>query len=130
MFQLSMEYIALVFLAVVGVLQLAAMHGCWNKLVFFQNRLLGHILSVLLVIAPLILLFTWNYRNATGIIQGTEQAGLFVLSMVLAILFTLVLSSALNHSEPDTVQGQKEGLEVLKGMTYLKAISRLLSRKE
>jgi hypothetical protein len=129
MMSLSMEYLALVFLAVLGVLQLAAMRGRWFKLLFFQEKAATYLLSAVLVLLPLVLLFTWNYRNATGVVQGAEQAGLFMLALVLAVVYTAALSSLMNYSDRNSTSEHKEGLEVLRDMTFYEALCRLLGRK-
>jgi hypothetical protein len=134
MFRLSLEYGLLVFLAVTGVLQLAAIHNNLKKLLFFKRKVYGYILSAVIILPALVIFFTWNYRNATGIVQGSEQAGLFMLAMVLAVIFTLVLSSLLNHTRSNppvskTTASKKEGLDALRELTYFQALGRLFSRR-
>jgi hypothetical protein len=129
MLRLSLEYILLVFLAISGVLQLVAIHGDLFKLLFFKRKGYGYVLAAVLVLPALFLLFTWNYRNATGIIQGAEQAGLFVLSLLLATIFTLVLSSFLNRSGVNPPATQREGLEALREVTYYQALCRRFGRR-
>ncbi len=130
MMTLTMEYLTLVFLAITGVIQLAALHARWFKLLFFQEKAAVYVLSAILVLLPLGLLFTWNYRNHTGVVQGAEQAGMFMLGLTLSVLYTLLLSSLINHSDGNSGSEHKEGLEALRDLTFYEALRRLLGRKQ
>jgi hypothetical protein len=129
MLKLSLEYTALVFLAIVGVLQIAAICGHLSKLLFFSKKAHGYILAGLLILPAMVVFFTWNYYNPTGIIQGAEQAGLFMVSLVLALIVTLGFSSILNHSRAAAPRTHKEGVDALREVTYFQAFDRSSERK-
>jgi hypothetical protein len=129
MLRLSLEYSILVFLAVTGVIQLAANHNSLHKLLFFKRKVYIYVSSAVMILPAFYVFFTWNYHYATGVIQGSEQAGLFILSMVIAIIFTLGVSSLLNRSPLESQALSKEGLDVLKEVTYFQALWRRLCRR-
>jgi hypothetical protein len=129
MLRLSLEYAIPVFLAVTGVIQIAANHGRLHKLLFFKRKLYIYVSSAVMILPAFYVFFTWNYHYATGVIQGSEQAGLFILSMVLAVVFTLAVSSLMNRSSHGPQELPKEGLDVLKEETYFQALRRRLWRR-
>lgn len=115
---LTFEYFILVFVAGLGFLQFAAMkgglRGIWLSLDPSRNRIYAAILSL----PPMLAFFTWNYRNPVGIIEGAQQAGLFSLGAVLSVIFTLVISSLINHKGIKPSGMTAKGLESLKSNTY------------
>jgi hypothetical protein len=130
MLRLSLEYGVLVFLAAIGVIQLAVMSSRLHKLVFFKRKVNGYLFSLVMIIPACYIFFTWNYHYATGIVQGAEQAGLFILSITLALVFTLTVSSLINRSRPGSPAPEKEGLEVLREITYFQALYRRFGRRD
>jgi hypothetical protein len=94
---LACKYYLLVFIAVLGVLQGAAACNRRHGLAFFRYRPLSYAFAALAVGFSLFIFFNWNYRYETGIIQGTQQAGLFALGAVTALIYTLIVSSAIKR---------------------------------
>lgn len=94
--ELSLEYFSLVFAAAVGVIQAAAGHGGQNQLFFLKKNLHGYIFAGMTVIPAMAGFFTWNYRNPTGITEGTQQFYLFLLAaacaMVVSVLVTRIIT--------------------------------------
>jgi hypothetical protein len=74
--------------------------------------------------------FFWNNRRPTGIIEGPEQAGLFFLSMVTSLIFTLVFGSLVNHWRLRHNHTQGRGLEALKEITWAQALWRRWVRRD
>lgn len=128
--RLSLEYSLLVFVAGVGVLQAMAAHNNLRGLLFFQRRLYAYVLAALTIIPCLFLFFTWNYRNETGVIEGAQQAGLFALSLTIAIIATLVISSMLNRSRLPDCCAYHEGLDALREETFFRLIRRRFGRRD
>jgi len=128
--ELSIEYGVLVFLAVIGILQWAVVPGKLKGMSFFRKRTYNYIFAAVFVAAPLVALSTWNYRNEVGIVQGSEQAGLFMISMVAGVLVTLVISSLINYSRLNRSGTNTEGLEALKTMTYFQSLAQLFRRRK
>jgi hypothetical protein len=95
---LSWKYWLLVFLAVLGILQGAAARNNLRGLFFFRYRAASYVFAALAIGFPLVIFFSWNSRYATSVIEGSEQAGLFTLAALAAILSTLVVSSAIRSA--------------------------------
>jgi hypothetical protein len=129
MFLLSFRYSLFVFVAVVGILQAASSYNNLQGLSFFKKKLTGYLFALVTTGSALTAFFTWNYWLATGIIEGSQQFGLFILSALVALIFTLALSSAIKHSNFNLVISPTEGIESLKNTTIFR-IWRKKARKE
>jgi hypothetical protein len=114
---LSWKYWLLVFLAVMGVLQGAAARNNLRGLLFFRNQAASYVFAALAIGIPLIIFFNWNSRYATSVIEGMEQAGLFPLAALAAVLFTVVVSSAIKSASFKRQAAHKNGLPALQGAT-------------
>ena len=146
--RLAVEYSLLVFMSGVGVLQAAAAHNGLRGLLFLPYqafnlplrmwpsgyRLLpgfswGYLLSAALIIPVMVDFFFWNHRNAVGIIEGVQQAGLFFLSMLSAVVFTLLAGSLVNHWRLRANHTPANGLEALRDITWAQAVWRRVRRR-
>jgi hypothetical protein len=120
---LSVEYFLSSLIANVAVIQLAAIRSGLLGLLFSQNQLFNRITSIVALVIPAALFFTWNARNPTGIIEGAQQAGLFSLAVLSAGSFTFIMSSLVNHPKFTPPVGTiVNGIESLKQMTFFQAI--------
>ena len=128
MARLALEYFGLVFLACVGVLQAAAAYNGLKGLSFLGQRLYGYLFAAFTVGPALAFFFTWNGRNPTGVIEGKEQFGFFMLGLIAAVVFTLAGSSLLRSS---LLQGNPghDGLDALREVTFFKALRRRFVRR-
>ena len=115
---LGLKYAALVFIAVVGLLQAAAAYNNLRGLLFFQRILHAYIFAGITVVVPLGVFFTWNYMFAIGDIAGSQQAGLFFFTAAAAIVFTLVISSLINGKLKSDRTTQLTGLDGLREGTF------------
>jgi len=122
MFMLALEYSASVFVAAVGVLQVAATYNGLKGMSFFNGKIYGYFFGFIAIIAPLAALFTWNLRNATGIIEGPEQFFCFVLAFAVALVFTFTVSSLIMGKELSGNTPEHNGLEALKEVTFFQAL--------
>jgi hypothetical protein len=129
MMKLALEYILVVFVAATGVIQASAAFNGLRGLLFFKYKVITYIFSCVCVLPVLFFFFTWNYRNATGIIEGAQQAGLVCLAMFLAIIFTLIFSSLLNHKSLYNNAVRTQGIEALKDVTFFIALQNLARRR-
>jgi hypothetical protein len=129
MLTLAFQYSSLVFIAVVGVLQAAAGRNNLRGLLFFKRTGSAYIFAILTTIPVLAAFFRWNYGNATGVIEGSQQAGLFALSTFIALIFTLVLSSLIKHRYGIVPSLEKKGLNVLVTTNYFRALRTKYSSK-
>ncbi len=141
--RLAWEYFVLVLVAGLGILQVAAAYGgfrglliapgevrvrYWPGRVFTLSRVaMSYVFAALTVIPSLVDFFGWNGRNTAieiGVIQGSEQAGLFVGGMAAAVLATLLFSSLVNHWRLRGNATHGPGLEALKDITWVQALWR------
>lgn len=144
---LALEYGLLVFAAGLGVFQAAAANAGLRGLLFAPGTVrirfwpsgriwtltyhaFSYLFAAVTVLPSLGFFFVWNSHNATGIIQGSEQAGLFVLGVSLALLVTLIASSLINQWRLQTNQTRAEGLEALKDITWYQALWRRWVRRQ
>lgn len=143
---LALEYSILVFVAGLGVIQAAAANAGLRGLLFAPGTVrirfypsgrrwtlsyhaFSYAFAAITVLPSLGFFFVWNSRNATGIIQGSEQAGFFVLGMALAVILTLIVSSLINQWRLQHNQTKAEGLEALKDITWFQALWRRWMRR-
>jgi len=130
MLELAIEYSCLVFIAALGVFQLAAAYGQMRGVSFFTRRIYGFIFSALTAIPALIGLFTWNQRNSIGIIEGFQQFGLFSLAVFIAFIFNVVISHVIQRNKLRRNEVLEEGLEALKEVTFFQALRFRLGRRK
>ena len=138
---LAWEYSSLIFIAGLGVLQAAAAYGgfrglqitpgelrlkIFGRCLVISQAIFGYIFAAVTVLPALMCFFFWNGRNETGIIEGAEQAGFFVLAMAAAVAFTFLFSSLVNHWRLRHNEAHGTGLEALKDITWTQAIVRYL----
>lgn len=122
MFMLALEYCASVFVSIIGVFQLTATYNGLKGLSFFNNRILGYTFGTIAIILPYAAFFTWNKRNATGVIEGAQQFYFFTIALAVALIFTILLSSLIKHKQLKSNIPEQNGLEALKEVTFIQAI--------
>lgn len=130
MFMLALEYSVSVFVSVLGVFQLTAAYNDLKGISFFNNKIYGYIFGFISIILPYTAFFTWNKRNATGIIEGPEQFFLFVPTLAIALVFTLFISSLVKGKQFEGNIPKQNGLEALKEVTFIQAIKYWWSRRK
>ena len=141
--RLAAEYGLLVFMNGLGILQAAAAYNGLRGLLMAPYQAFniplriwpsgyrlspsfswGYILAAVLITPAMIDFFYWNQRNAVGVIEGPEQAGLFFLAMAAALLFTLLWGSLVNHWRLRGNVTHAAGLEALRENTWFQAVWR------
>jgi hypothetical protein len=125
----SVNYCLLVFISVLGVMQLAAAHNDFRSLLFFRRKIYTVSFAVLAIGFALFAFFTWNDFNSI-IVEGSQQTGSFVLSAAAGILFTLVFSSIINNRRPGAGNSEQDGLDALRENTFFQAIRNHRNGKE
>jgi hypothetical protein len=114
-------YCLIVFVAVLGVIQLAALRNNFRGLLFFRQKALTVIFSAVTIVVPLLIFFTW-YDFRTFLIEGSQQTVLFVVSAAAAITFSMVCSSLLNFRCVGQGKSTEKGLEALRESTFFQAV--------
>lgn len=127
MAHLAWQYLVLIFVSCVGVLQAAAAYSSLKGLLFIPRRLPSFALAVILVVGAFVWFFRMDDRApAPGwpILEGGVQTLLFVAGAGLAISFTVLVSSMLRLTADRRPTAKEEGLEALREASYLQALFR------
>ena len=130
MFTTATDYFLLVFVASLGVLQLAASVGRLNGLIFFKSPLITRTLGLSLVAAAFAWFFGTASRNINdfqGGIDAPTQALFFFFGSFAGVVVTLLASSLvnmrMNYGEPSA----DAGLDNLRRVSYLRALENSVS---
>mgnify|MGYP001056822926 CR=1 FL=1 len=124
----ALDYFMLVFLSALGVLLLVtAYHRLTGLLLMGRKSSIAT--GGLLVVGAFVRFFASEPRSIpdTGaVLDGNQQAVLFSISLLAALVVVLALSSLRNQS----MNGQSEarGIDALREETYLRLIARKLRR--
>jgi hypothetical protein len=126
---LGLKYAALVFVAAVGVIQAAAAYNNLRGLSFFRQGIFNYLFATVTIGVPLGFFFVWNYLFPINCIAGSQQAGLFFLSTIGAIIFTVIVSSLVNIKFHSPNAAQLKGLEALREGMYFRILWERISGK-
>jgi len=130
---LAAEYTLMAFVASLGVLQAGAARAKLWGLLFFRREASAYIFAALSIVGA----FSWFFRvnrnipDFEGGLAGGQQFLCFSAAVLLAIIFTILLSSLIKGGKGQSssqVEGG-QGLDVLREMTYFEAIRRGKGRK-
>ena len=119
------DYFLLVFVASLGVLQLAASVGRLNGLLFFKSPLISRTLGLSLVVAAFAWFFGTGSRNLNdfqGGIDAPTQALFFFFGSFAGVGVTLLGSSLVNMRMNDGELSPDAGLDNLRKVSYLRAL--------
>jgi hypothetical protein len=119
---LAFEYFYLALVACIGVIQAAAAYNGLKGVSFFSYKISAYLFMLFTTGPAMAGFFTWNERNATGVIEGREQFGFFMLAIIAAISSTLAFSSLIKHWSLRGNEVRIESLEALKEVTFFQAI--------
>lgn len=125
MFSFTVDYYLAVFVAAIGVIQIAASMGGLRGLVFLKSRLLTRIVGASLAAAPMAWFLSSAPRNIVdhkGGLDANEQALLLALGTLTALAVTLAVSSLVNLRMKAEV-GPEADLDSLKTATYARAVA-------
>ena len=126
-------YLLFVFMVSLGVLQLVAAWVRLEGISFFRKKYLGYIFATVMVGVGYWLFFRVgrNIPDTEGGLSGPLLFGFLLAALIAAILFTLIISSAINARwGRSAAEGEQDGFEALKRMTYLQAIKKGLRRNK
>lgn len=120
----ALEYSLFVFVACLGVLQIAAARNRLEGLSLFPRQGWSYLFATLALVFSFGWFFSSQSRYQSPLLDGWEQLLLFGLSSLFALALTLALASALKANKPATPTTSPDGLEVLQKLTYLQALRR------
>ena len=132
-----LEYLAFVFVASVGVLQLVAAWAQLKGMIFLKRPALAYLLSILLIGGS----FYWFLQRDNRIdtvmrqtgLEGSQQFFGFCIGAFLAIVFTMIVSSlisAIRHKAQINNNAPSQGLDALRYKSYLEALKHSFRSKE
>ena len=96
--ELTAEYFFMTLAAVLGVIQAAAAYSGREKLSFFNRPVHAYIFAFLTTGPAMVGFFTWNWRNATGLVEGSQQFIYFTIACACAVGLSLLLSWSVRHA--------------------------------
>ncbi len=132
---MTLDYFILVFISSLGVYQIAAIPAKLDGLCFFRQPVIQYIFGILAIIGVFGWFFTSTDRNIHTAVEGSQQLGLFLGSIVASWVFTAILASIMQtkvSSQGSTPREDKQynmGIETLKKTTLFGGIMSSL-RKE
>lgn len=119
------DYLAFVFLASVGVLQFAASLSRLTALLIFRSIPAARVSGAALAVAAFIWFFVSDTRNVNdfeGGLDANVQALALFLTVLAAVLATLVVSSLVNIRMDGASASPSEGVDSLRRTTYFRAL--------
>ena len=125
------DYVLFIFLASLGVVQLAALKNRLKGLYFIRIPLLNFVAALVLVAGSFLWFFVSEPRNLPdtgGGLDGNQQAMFSVAAAVGAVLFTLATTSLLNAGLGRGEELKGTGLQALRQMNYFIALRRTMGR--
>lgn len=125
------EYFLFIFFASLAVIQAASAWQNLKFILFLKNRTLSFALGLLVIISSYYWFFYGGGRDVrdTG---GNKQLFLFPVAVLSSTVFTLLFSSLIHARKTRQEESKKEvplareGIEVLKEMTYWQAVRQIL----
>ena len=129
MFTFASDYFILVFVASIGVLQIAASLGRLNGLLLFKSPPVARVFGVALVAGAFIWFFSTGERNINdfeGGLDAPTQALFFFLGSLAGTGVTFVVSSLVNLRMNGEEPSPGAGLDALRETNYLRALGHSL----
>ena len=133
---MALDYFLLVFIASIGVFQIASITAGLKGLWFFSHAEIQCIFGILAIVGAFGWFFTSSERNIQHQVEGTQQLGLFLAAIILAYFVTALVASLIqarvssrgaNHRQG---KQHEQGMETLKTTTLLGGILSSLRRGE
>ena len=121
----ALDYLALIFFASLGVIQLAALNNRLRSLYFVGIPILNLTFALVLVAGAFLWFFLSEPRNLPdtgGGLDGNRQATLSVVGSVSALIFTLAVTSLRAAMRRQEKVSYVPGLESLKSSSYAAAV--------
>jgi hypothetical protein len=132
---MALDYFILVFISSLGVYQIVAINAKLDGLCFFRQPVIQYIFGILAIIGAFGWFFTSEERSIHTTVEGAQQLGLFLGSIVASWVFTNILASIMQakvNSQRGTPREGKQydmGTETLKKTTLFGGISSSLKKE-
>ena len=125
MTEFKVDYIIFVFVATLGVVQIAAVTGSLRGLLLFGSLLRSGMSGAAMLVTAVVWFFATDDRNindVSGGINANGQALYLFSSATSSVVFTLLLSSLFNLRMRASAPPPHDGLEVLRTSSFLNAL--------
>ena len=130
---LARDYVLLVFLGALGVLQVAASYSKLRGLMLFPRALACYAFGLSFFAGAFLWFFASGDRNVRGSVGGVaagQQFYLFLLGAALAVAATVALSSLLRRTAFQSRRRSRlRGLIALKNSTYVQVLATILRQR-
>ena len=130
MFTFATDYYILVFVATIGVIQVAASFGRLNGLLFIKSPIVTRVLGIALAAAAFIWFFSTGDRNINdyeGGLDAPTQSLFFFFGSSTGFVFTFVVSTLVNARMNGGEAPPEEGLDALRDTNYVRALAHSIS---
>ena len=130
MFTFATDYYILVFVATVGVIQVAASFGKLNGLLFIKSPTVTRVLGLALAVAAFIWFFSTGDRNINdyeGGLDAPTQSLFFFFGSATGFVFTFVVSTLVNARMNGGESSPEEGLDALRDTNYARALAQSIN---
>ncbi len=117
---MALDYFVLVFIASIGVYQIAAVYAKLDGLCFFRRPVIQYIFGILAIVGAFVWFFTGKDRNIHTSVQGSQQLAIFLGSIIASYVFTAILSSIMQAKVSSKGGTPREGKQYDMGMETLK----------
>jgi hypothetical protein len=117
---MALDYFILVFIASIGVYQIAAIHAKLDGLCFFRHQVIQYIFGILAIVGAFVWFFTSKDRNIHTSVQGSQQLVIFLGSIVASYIFTAILASIMQAKVSSKGGSPREGKQYDMGIETLK----------
>jgi hypothetical protein len=134
------RYVAFIFVAACGAIQIGAAVGGINGLLFVRKKRLALFIGGALLVSAFASFFGWYFTDQADRprgLEGNEQAILFAASSAGALLFTIILASLLQLAQrlykglpvvqrpvQETQADRLDGLDALREASYLDVVAK------
>ena len=129
MFTFAVDYYLFVFIAGLGVIQIAVSLGPLRGLLIVRSPIAARVLGLSLAVAAFLWFFTSDTRNINdyeGGLDANLQSLWFFLGAATATIVTLALSSLSNARMNGGDPAPGEGLDALRNTNYVRALAHSL----
>ena len=129
MFTFATDYFLLVFVASVGVVQVAASSGRLNGLLIFKSPLVARAVGSAVAVSAFVWFFSTGARNINdyeGGLDGPTQALFFFFGASAGVVVTFAASSLVNLRMRGADHPPEAGLDALRDTNYARALGKSL----
>ena len=133
---MSLDYFILVFMAAMGVYQIAAIHAKLDGLCFFKQPVVQYIFGLLAIIGAFGWFFTSKERNYQHTTEGAQQLGLFLGAIVISYFVTAILASIIQAKvnshidKASEARPQDTGIDIYRTNTFIGSIASRLKKEK